>query len=81
MRPPYIIIIISRTTVLFKGVCKKMQLVNISAPNAVAIGHSLNMKVSTYSSGKKHWLSLYKVFVMLKIKGQQYLFLKLFLFV
>ena len=62
-----------------KGVCKKkMRLVNIRAPNAVAIGHSLNLKGSTDSSGKKHWLSIYKVFVMLKIKGQQCLFLKLF---
>ena len=61
-----------------RTVAKKMRLVNIRAPNAVAIGHSLNLKGSTDSSGKKHWLSIYKVFVMLKIKGQQCLFLKLF---
>ena len=61
-----------------RTVAKKMRLVTIRAPNAVAIGHSLNLKGSTDSSGKKHWLSIYKVFVMLKIKGQQCLFLKLF---
>ena len=37
-----------------KGGCKKMILVTIRAPNAVAIGHSLNLKGSTDSSGKKH---------------------------
>ena len=37
-----------------KDGCKKMRLVTIRAPNAVAIGHSLNLKGSTDSSGKKH---------------------------
>ena len=40
--------------VLSKDGCKKMRLVTIRASNAVAIGHSLNLKGSTDSSGKKH---------------------------
>ena len=39
---------------ILRGYAKKMRLVNIRAPNAVAIGHSLNLKGSTDSSGKKH---------------------------